>query len=207
MERRTTVLVVDMYPIVRWAIEEFLAGQADFVIVGAAGSIAEATSLVRSLAPDVVITDLLLPDGNVAESMTSFTDNGSTHILAYSEHDSWDHVEAFLNAGGSGFLSKRSPLDELILALRATADGRRWVSPTLRKVDATHDEDSRHSPLSAREMEIAALVAKGLTSKQIGGQLCLSTRTVDNHRHRIFKKLKIRHCTQLADYAAKQGLS
>lgn len=208
MQDVVKVLVADAHPLVRWALREFLNGRGNFEVTGEAGSVAEALSLLRSREVDVVITDLSLTDGSAAEVAAEFAKQGMPRVLAFSQQDTWDRVQAFLDAGGLGFVPKRSSLNELVEAVQAVANNRRWISPSVRAVvpAANKGGENGDCALSTREREIVSLVAKGLTSKQIADQLCVSLKTIESHRYRVFKKLNIQRVAQLADYAVKHGL-
>jgi len=207
MRDNIRVLIADAYPIVRWAVRSFLERETGVDVVGEASSVAEATRLIRSMKPDLVITEINFPNTSTADTLTELVRNKELRALAFTENDSWRDVEEFTSAGGLGFVSKKSPLNDLINAIRAVSANRQWISPLIRETNIdTEAEDPDDLSLSRREREIVGLVANGLTSKQIADKLCLSLRTVENHRHRVFKKLGIQRSAQLVDYAIKNGL-
>jgi DNA-binding NarL/FixJ family response regulator len=200
-------LIVDAFPIVRWAVRSYLEKESGISVVAEAESINEASIITRSIRPDVVVTAVRFPGSTGSDSPLDFIKSQQVPTLAFCDQDSWREVEAFINAGGLGFVSKRSPISDLVSAIRAVSGNRRWISPAVRestsRIEALQCEDNALSP---REREVVALILNGQTSRQIADQLCLSLRTVENHRHRVFKKLGIRRAAQLVDYSIKNGL-
>ena len=205
MSNVVNILLVDELPIIRFALRSILSNQPQYCIVGEASSITEATAIVKEKNPDIITTELMFSNNNHLRLSDLSTKPGIS-VLAFTTHDSWDKVESFVQAGGTGFVSKKSPVSEVKSAIDALAAGRSWISPRLRSVQIQTKSIEPKTVLSKREKEIVILVAKGLTSKQIADQLCLSARTVENHRHRIFKRLGIKRSAQLVRYALKNKL-
>ncbi|MCE5314686.1 MAG: response regulator transcription factor [Armatimonadota bacterium] len=200
-----SVLIVDEQPVIRWGLQHFLENQANIKVLGEAASISEAFDKVYALKPQVVIIDAWIPGEDGIAATHEFARNTNSRILAFSSRETWDCVESFLNAGGIGFVTKRCPPDEIISAIRAVAVGQRWISPILRKICSRTHRNSKLG-LSPREQEVASLVAHGLTSRQIADQLCVSLKTIETHRYRIFKQLKITTRSELVNYAIENGL-
>ncbi|MHB9037982.1 MAG: response regulator [Armatimonadota bacterium] len=201
-----SVMVVDEHPVTRWGLQHFLESQANIHVVGEAASIREALGQVYSLKPQVIIIDAWIPGEDGIAATRELANYGNTRILAFSSRETWDCVESFLGAGGLGFVTKRCPPDELISAVRAVACGRQWISPCLRNVAASSHDKTSAKRLSAREQDVACLVARGLTSRQIADQLCISLKTVETHRYRIFKHLKISTRAELVNHVIESGL-
>lgn len=214
MERRSsaalvaTVLVVDEHFIVRWGLKHFLESQKGIRVVGEAGALDEAIELANLLKPAVVILDPSLRGSGRDSAVRDLATAAGGGVLAFSSRDSWDAVERFMSAGGAGFLPKRCPPSDLVKAVRAVASGRRYVCPSLRSVRAKEQLQCLGGirTLSGREREIAVLVARGFTSRQIGDKLCVSLKTVETHRYRIFKDLGIGSRAELVNYVLEHGL-
>jgi DNA-binding NarL/FixJ family response regulator len=202
------ILIVDQYPVIRFGLAYFLEKQWSFEIVGEAGSIDDAIQQVRSHKPDVIVMDVFNFNGDGIEATREILREQPGNILAFSKNQSWDNISAFLHAGGLGFVLKQSSLTDLVTAINAVAEGNVWISPSVRKVTSASAQKPKTADeiLSTREREIAMLVARGLTSSQIADQLCVSRRTVESHRYRIFKRLKIESRAQLVTYAIEHGL-
>lgn len=205
---RARVLIVDEHPVTRWGLTHFLETRRNLNVVGEAGSAVEARRQIRLLEPDVVIMDIVLPDADGISFVREIAIAGRRKVLAFSAADTWDRVDKFIQSGGLGFVTKRCAPDELILALEAVCNNRRWISPSLRSATTGAQSSSkrRDLALSPREQEVAALVARGLTSRQIADQLCVSLKTIETHRYRIFRELQITSRAQLVSYALQNGL-
>lgn len=205
MPEVSKILVVDELPVVRYALQSVFAGSSKYSIVGEAEDISHAMSLISKLRPDIIIMDFL----SMKETFASVADilNGQgVNMLAFTLVEDWKMVNEFINAGGIGVVSKKSPISEVRSALDVYASGRKWISPRFRDVRIKKIIPEVSAPLSERENEIVALLAKGYTSKQMADLLCLSVRTVENHRHRIFKRLGIERSAQLVSYAFTNNL-
>ena len=199
------VLIVDEQPIVRWGLHHFLETQR-IQVVGEAESLAEALDQLQNIEADVIILDTTLPDADIISATRELTRDKPRRILAFSSKESWDFVEKFVNAGGMGFVTKRCPPDELISAIKAVADDQQWISPSMRKV-ASGKSGENPLNLSPREREVVALITRGFSSRQIADQLCVSIKTIETHRYRIFKNLNIKNRAELVNFAIENGLN
>ena len=207
--RKISVLIVEEHPVTRWGLRHFLQTRNNITVVGETSTATEARVAISKLKPDVVILDIILSDGDGIELTKEIVDGGR-RVMAFSGADTWDRVEKFLQAGGLCFVTKRCPPEELIQALDAVVQNHKWISPSLRNVISHSAANTNHikneHPLSHREREVVALVARGLTSRQIADQLCVSVKTVETHRYRIFKELQIKNRAQLVSYAIQNGM-
>ena len=202
------LLIVEEHPVTRWGLQHFLGIRKDIEIVGEASCLTEAFDQIQRHNPDLIIMDIVFRDGDGIAAVREITRESSRRVLAFSAHDTWDCVQKFIKAGGLGFVTKRCPPDELLCAIEAVSRGRQWTSPSVRKLAPTsaRNKGESHSQLSPRELEVTALVARGLTSRQIAEQLCVSLKTIETHRYRIFKGLQIKSRAQLVNYAITHGL-
>ena len=203
---RSRVFIFEEHPATLWGLKHFLETRGDIAIVGEAQSAGEALKLIAKLDPDVVIADIALSDHDGMQFVKEIAAGGSRKVLAFSASGTWDRIEGFMQAGGLGFVSKRCSPEELITALDAVCQGRRWISPALRKVKPATLPHGRRDGLSPREREVVTLVARGLTSRQIADQLCVSIKTIETHRYRIFRELHIQNRAQLVNYAIEHGM-
>lgn len=202
------VVIIDEFPIVRLGIREILSERSKAHIMGEFASLQDASRFIRIQKPDLVITELVNGGRYMLEELPGFFSDHSVKALAFTDCSNWECVEKFLNAGGCGYASKQESVDELISAVNAVVCGRRWISPYINSPpEPVKDASPKKTiALSKREWEIISLVIKGLTSKEIAEQLCVSIKTVESHRYRVFKKLNIRHSAQLAKLIEKVSI-
>ncbi len=208
-----TVMVVDDHPIWRDAVARDLAEEG-LTVVATADGVGSARRRAAVVTPDVVVMDMRLSDGTGAQATAEvLAVSPSSRILVLSASDERDDVLEAVKAGATGYLVKSASKNELAQAVRATGDGRAVFTPGLaglvlgeyRRIARTPAGDTTPS-LTERETEILRYVAKGLTARQIGEQLSLSHRTVENHVQATFRKLHVANRVELARYAIEHGL-
>lgn len=210
-----TVMVVDDHPMWRDGVSRDLA-EAGFDVVATADGVRSAADRAAATRPQVVLMDMQLTDGNGAEATTAVLQVApDAHVLVLSASSERDDVLEAVKAGASGYLVKSASADELITAVRSTADGQAVFTPGLaglvlgeyRRMSTVPADDGPPLPtLTDRETEVLRLVAKGLTARQIGTRLGLSHRTVENHVQSTLRKLQLANRVELARYAIEQGL-
>jgi DNA-binding NarL/FixJ family response regulator len=209
----TSVIVVDDHPIWRDSMAEKLTA-AGFTVTGAAGDGAQALRLARATRPRVVLLDLHLPDLPGAEvTRRLLAADASIRVLVLSASGERQDVLDAVGAGATGYLVKSARIEEVLAAVRRTAEGEAVFTPGLaglvlgeyrRLVDAPAGLAAPR--LTARETEVLRLVAKGLTYREIAERLTLSHRTVQNHVQNTLTKLQLHNKAQLVRYALEQGL-
>lgn len=201
------VLIADELPIVRCGLVRFLEKQPGMQVCGEYISPAELVRDAHVSRPSVVIIDAFSQKARELHPVKELISNGFENVLTFSSQATWDDVREFMSAGGLGVVSKSASLNELATAICSVAEGKTWISPSFRSVSPARRPASDDIPdMSPREEEIAVLVAQGFTSGEIADRLCLSRRTVENHRYRIFRKLGIHSRSQLVRYALNCGL-
>jgi DNA-binding NarL/FixJ family response regulator/uncharacterized LabA/DUF88 family protein len=209
-EATPTVLVVDHQPIGRQGLAGMLRAAGYTVLEARDGE--HAVEIVASDRPELVIMDVLMPGISGIEATERIvTINPATRVLMLAEADSAETVRAALRAGAASYLTKTAATrDFLFDALRRTAAGERVFAPP-GLVDALVSESvqppsASESPLTLREQEIVALIATGAASSYIAAVLGLSSRTVENHLARIYKKLGVTSRSQLARIAVERHI-
>ncbi|ASR34535.1 DNA-binding response regulator [Prauserella marina] len=189
------LVVIDDHPVVRDGLRAMLGTQADFEIVGEAASGQEALAVVAATVPDVALTDLRMPDPSGAELIRLLLETTpAVKVLVLTTHDTDSDVLPAVEAGAIGYLLKDAPREELFRAVRAAARGETVLSSSvaallLRRVRPAHRLAA--TPLSAREREVLALVARGNTNRETAAMLHLSEATVKTHLLHIYAKLEV----------------
>ena len=213
------VMVVDDHGVVREGIRSVLEADASFAtVVGEAASGSEAISMISAREPDLVILDISMPGGSGLHAVPELLERRpAVRILMLSVHDDPEYVLESVRAGAHGYLRKDSTPAEVRAAAAAVAGGGSYYSPHLAGVlaNALRSEpvvSAAPTPkaidvLTAREREILSHVADGLTNKEIGAALGISTRTVEAHRDALGRKLGIRTVAGLTRLAIEQGLT
>jgi two-component system, NarL family, response regulator NreC len=205
------VLIVDDHAVVRSGIRLLLDQEPDMEPVGEAGSGREAIFEARSLRPDVILMDVVMPDGNGLEVIpTLLHEQPETKILVLSMQDDPRYVREAFDAGAKGYVLKEAADVEVVAAVREVAKGGRYVHPELGArliaADAAAARKAEADPLSDREREVLRLLALGHTNQEIAQQLYISVRTAETHRAHIMQKLRLSSRAELVRYAIAQGL-
>ena len=205
------VVLVDDHELVRTGFRMILAQQGGIEIIGEAADGEDGLALIRRLKPDVAIVDVHMPRLSGIE----LTDRVRRHKLAtrvviLSIVSESPFPRRLIEAGASGYLTKGCAADELVRAVRAVADGKRYLSPDIAAALALDQIDGRGaSPfdaLSARELDVALMLARGHAMQDIASHLKLSAKTVATYKYRLFDKLAIDNPVALASLARRHGL-
>ncbi len=209
-EKTIKILLVDDHLVVRNGLRLMLASEPDFEIAAEAETAAQAMALVRKTRFDVVMLDIGLPDKNGLEVLKQMKDEqADIKVLMFSIYAEDMYAVRALKLGASGYLSKTTPAETLIAAIRKAASGGKYVSEFLaEKLANTVDHLHRvaHETLSNRELEVMKRLAVGDSLVQIGEMLHLSPSTITTYRARILEKLSLRSNAELARYALENGL-
>jgi DNA-binding NarL/FixJ family response regulator len=211
------VLVVDDHDLFRTGMSSLLSSQPDIEVVAQASGGRMGVRLASELRPEVVLMDLQMPDlaGHHAAREILERDPSTRVVVLTVLSDDADVVAA-LEAGACGFLAKDTPIDDVIVAVRAAAQGAAWLSPraaevALTRLRRTNKEQATEldpgGELSSRELEVLVLIARGLENSEIAESLNISPRTVKNHVSSILAKLGLPNRVQAAIYAVRRGLA
>lgn len=204
------VLLADDHKVVRQGLRMLLSLDEDFEVVGEAENGEEAVKLARELLPDVVLMDLLMPvmDG-IAATRAIRDELPDVEVVALTSVLEDASVSGAVKAGAIGYLLKNTDDEELRRALKAAAAGQVQLAPEaaarLMREVRTPDK-GQHQPLTERETEVLALLARGESNKQIARSLGIREKTVKTHVSAILRKLGASSRTQAALYAARVGL-
>lgn len=212
------VLVCDDHAVVREGIRHVLAGEPGFEVVAEAANGEQALTLARRHRPDVIVLDVTMPGESglrVAPRLRAAVPEA--RVLILSMHDNAEYVREGVRAGASGYLLKDSAAAELRLAVRAVHAGGTYFSTHVAlglsapppPAPAPEPDDAAGAPpadvLTARERDVLDGIARGLTNKEIAGELGISHRTVETHRESLMRKLGIRTVAGLTRYVLDQG--
>ena len=202
------IYLIDDHPIVRAGLSALLQG-AGHVIVGESEDITQALSEVNRLAPDIVMLDLHLDGRSGFEVLAEMQRRQmSTKAIVLSMSDQPRNVAEALRMGAAGYVLKGSASVELVAAVEAVQQGRRYLGEGLTDIAVqglTSDAD-RGNTLSPRERQILVMVASGKSSAAIGEQLHLSPKTVDTYRSRLMAKLELADVPALVRWAIREKL-
>ncbi|MFC9645000.1 response regulator [Streptomyces mirabilis] len=215
------VLLADDQALLRQTFSILINAAPDMAVVGEAADGAQAISLAHEQRPDVIVMDIRMPgtDGLTAtQTICADPDLADIRILILTTFQTEQYVARALRAGASGFLGKTATTDQLLDAIRTIADGESLLSPQATRLLITRylaSTDPQSPPqsedalteLTAREREMAALAAQGLSNDEIAAKLVLSTHTVRTHIQRAMTKLHARDRAQLVVIAYQTGLA
>ncbi|MER5218936.1 response regulator transcription factor [Streptomyces flaveus] len=188
-----SLLIVDDHPVVRDGLRGMFESAPGFTVLGEASNGVEAVTLTQSLDPDVVLMDLRMPGGNGVEAIAELTRQGArAKILVLTTYDTDSDTLPAIEAGATGYLLKDAPREELFSAVRAAAEGRTVLSPAVASRLVSAVRAPANEPLSAREREVLALVAKGTSNREIARVLFISEATVKTHLTHLYAKLGVK---------------
>ncbi|MFB7845193.1 response regulator [Microbacterium sp. NPDC056052] len=200
----SSVFLVDDHEIVRQGLAGVVGGQPDLTVVGEAATVHDALARIAATQPDVAVLDVRLPDGNGIDLCRQIRqDHPQVQCLILTAYDDDDAMFAAVMADAAGYLLKSVRAAGLLDAIRAVAAGRRLLHPgaernAMQRMRDAPEEDPRFGSLGLRERQILALIADGLTNRQIGERLGLAEKTVKNYVSGLLRKLGLDHRTQAA---------
>lgn len=204
------VMLVDDHAVVRMGFKLLLQACDDIAVVAEADSGEEACQLYAVTSPDVVVMDLAMAGmGGIEATKRLLMKDDKARILALSAHEDTSHPKRALQAGALGYLSKRSAPEALMDAIRATAQGLRYLDARIAQRIAMQDLSGEQGPvetLSAREFEVFVQLARGQSVAQISETLTLSASTVGTHLYNIKQKLGLNNQAEMTLLAVRHGL-
>lgn len=206
------ILVADDHPIVRDGLVAVLSTQPDFAVVGEAGSGAETVRQVAALAPDVLLLDLAMPEGDGVETLLRLREQHLTaRVIVFTAFDTDERILAAIRAGAQGYLLKGIPREDIFGAIRTVSAGGSLLTPVvasrlLRHVSAEGAASAAPAALTPRERETLRLLGRGLQNKEIAVRLGVRERTVKFHVAALMRKLGAGNRTEVVTRATQAGL-
>jgi len=209
-----SVLVVDDQQLVRTGFRLIIDGEPDMNVVGEAGDGLEALDLVRKRTPDVVLLDIRMPGMDGLTASRRIVAESDSRVLLLTTFDADEYVFEGLRAGASGFLLKDVPPEQLCWAVRNIAVGNALIDPTVTRrlilrfaaaARATGETPEQLQELTARELDVLRLIARGYSNSEIASELVVEESTVKSHVGRILTKLGLRDRVQAVVLAYECG--
>lgn len=206
------VLLVDDHDLVRLGVKRLLQDVKGIQVIGEARTGEEAVKLSKELVPDVVVMDLQMPGiGGLEATRKMLRHNPMLRVLALTVCDDEPYPSRLLQAGAAGYITKGSSAEEMLKAIRTLYAGERYLCPEIAqqlalKRFASDEQASPLDALSERELQIMLMITQGQKTKQISDKLCLSIKTINSYRYRIFEKLDLKSDVELTLLAMRLGL-
>jgi DNA-binding NarL/FixJ family response regulator len=212
--RHVRVLVVDDHDLFRTGLASLISAEPGLELVAQASGGRTGVRLAAELKPDVILMDVRMPDVSGLEATAQIiAREPRARVLALTAASEDGDVTAALQSGACGFVAKDTPVDDLLVAIRAAASGAAWLSPRAADVALSRlrivtsgagETDGRIDQLSSRERDVLRLIATGMENAEIALELGISPRTAKNHVSNILAKLGLPSRVQAAVYAVRQ---
>ncbi len=212
MMDKIKVILVDDHQMFRDGVKAVLFDEPDIDIVGEVGNGKDLFALLKTVKPDLIITDITMPDISGIEVAKHITENYSDiKILILSMHSNEEFITKALRFGANGYLPKDTSMAELLEAIHTIYEGDNYynkeISDTILKSLQNKPKADHFNSLTKREKEIVKLVVDGLSNKEVADKLFISIRTVDSHKTNILQKLNLKSSIELVKYAIKNNLA
>ena len=205
MSEAISVLLVDDHSLVRRGFRRILEDEEGMQIAGEASNGVEAIRMANELKPKVVVMDLSMPELDGVQATKEIVKNlPDREVLILSMHAEDNYVRNALDAGAKGYLLKSAIDVDLVGAIKAVSEGKRFIGSGLKYV--AHEQDDELNRLTGREKQVLQLIAQGRSNKEIASLLDLSVNTVSVHRANLMEKMNIHRTAELVLFAIRKGL-
>jgi len=205
------VLLADDHDLVRLGIKRLLADANGISVIGEAETGEQAVKLARDLGPNILLLDANMPGiGGLEACRRIIRHNPDIKVIALTVHADEPYPSRFLQAGASGYLTKGTGVDEMVKAIKKVNSGERYISAAVAQQLALKpfnaDKESPFDVLSEREMQVMLMITSGEKVQQISDTLCLSPKTVNSYRYRLFDKLGVDSDVALTHLAIRHDI-
>lgn len=205
------VLIVDDHDLVRLGIKKLLANIGDIKVIGEAANGETAIRLTRELKPDVVLMDLKMPGiGGLEATHKLLRINPEIKVIAVTSYTEEPFPYHLVRAGAAGYVTKKADVEELVMAIRKVHSGQVYITPEIAQQMALRQvTDASKSPfanLSERELQVMWMITRGSRVQEIAEKLCLSPKTINTYRYRLFEKLDVKNDVELTHLALHYGM-
>ena len=205
------IILVDDHKLLRDGLRNIIEKRSNMHIIGEASDGREAIKIASELLPNVIVMDVAMPGLNGIEAARQIhKTQPDIKIIGLSMHSGKQFIQGMFKAGAFGYLLKDGDADELITAISTVMQNKRYLSKDINQEFLAllkKGEVFGKAQLSAREKEVLQLISEGKSSKEIGGILFLSPKTIDVHRNNIMKKIDLYTIPELTKYAIQKGLT
>ena len=207
-----TVFLMDDHEVVRQGVRALLEATGEIVVVGEASTAAEALARIPALKPDVAVLDVRVPDGNGIEVCREIRSRLGTACLMLTSYSDDEALFEAIMAGAAGYVLKQIRGTELLSAVKRVAAGESLLDPAitgrvLQRLRAPAESDERLARLTDQERRILALIAEGMTNRQIANEMHLAEKTIKNYVSNLLSKLGMERRTEAAVFATKLELT
>ena len=207
------IVVADDHQLFREGLVNLLESDENIQVIGQAEDGEIAIKKVLELKPDILLTDIAMPNMNGMEATRNLKKQlPDLKIIAVSMHSDRQFVKGMLTAGTDAYLLKNCTHQQLLEAVHTVYNGKKYLSEDITEMvisgylDGTGTTDDKYNQLSEREKEIFLLLAEGVSTREIGDKLFISVKTVGTHKQNILEKLDLKNNSDIVKYALKKGL-
>lgn len=205
------VLLVDDHDLVRIGIRRLLSDVNGIKVIGEAKSGEDAVKMARELRPHVILMDVKMPGiGGLEATRKILRADSDVKVIAVTVYGEEPFPSRLLQAGAAGYITKGSSLDEMVQAIKTVNSGQKYLSPEVaQQLALKHLTDKDESPfdsLSERELQVMIMITNGHKVQEISDKLCLSPKTVNSYRYRLFEKLSVNSDVELTHLAIRHGM-
>jgi two-component system, NarL family, invasion response regulator UvrY len=210
--KKIRILIADDHPIVRAGFKQVISDTQDITVADEAKNGEEVMNLIRKNDYDIVLLDISMPGKNGLEVLKDLkVEKPKLPVMILSIYPEEQYAVRALRAGASGYMTKASAPNELIVAIRKISQGGKYISSSLAEklTDYLSEDISKplHEKLSDREYQVMLMIASGKTVTNIADQLCLSVKTISTYRSHIIEKMKLKNNAEITLYAVQNKIN